>query len=90
MEFGIFSAFNVREGSDEHSAFEEWLRLAKIADALCVDCFWLAEFHFSPHTPLSAPMIVGSAIASRTCRMKTRMGVQLLPLANQLRGQPIS
>jgi alkanesulfonate monooxygenase SsuD/methylene tetrahydromethanopterin reductase-like flavin-dependent oxidoreductase (luciferase family) len=85
MEFGIFSAFNVREGSDEHSAFEEWVRLAEIADELRVDCFWLAEFHFRPHTPLSAPLVVGSAIASRTRRIKVGMGVQLLPLANPLR-----
>jgi alkanesulfonate monooxygenase SsuD/methylene tetrahydromethanopterin reductase-like flavin-dependent oxidoreductase (luciferase family) len=85
MEFGIFSAFNVREDSDEHSAFEEWVRLAEIADALGVDCFWLAEFHFRPHTPLSAPLVVGSAIASRTHRMKIGLGVQLLPLANPLR-----
>ena len=85
MEFGIFSAFNVREGSDEHAAFEEWVRLAEIADDLGVDCFWLAEFHFRPHTPLSAPLVIGSAIASRTQRMKIGMGVQLLPLANPLR-----
>jgi alkanesulfonate monooxygenase SsuD/methylene tetrahydromethanopterin reductase-like flavin-dependent oxidoreductase (luciferase family) len=85
MEFGIFSAFNVREGSDEHSAFEEWLRLAEIADSLGVDCFWLAEFHFRPHTPLSAPLVIGGAIASRTRRLKIGMGVQLLPLANPLR-----
>ncbi len=85
MEFGIFSAFNVREGSSEHSAFEEWVRLAEIADALGVDCFWLAEFHFRPQTPLSAPLVVGSAIASRTRRIKIGMGVQLLPLANPVR-----
>lgn len=85
MEFGIFSAFNVREGSDEHAAFDEWVRLAEIADGLGVDCFWLAEFHFRPHTPLSAPLVVGTAIASRTHRIKIGMGVQLLPLANPLR-----
>jgi alkanesulfonate monooxygenase SsuD/methylene tetrahydromethanopterin reductase-like flavin-dependent oxidoreductase (luciferase family) len=85
MEFGVFSAFNVREGSDAHAAFQEWVRLAEIADALGVHCFWLAEFHFRPHTPLSAPLVIGSAIASRTRRMKIGMGVQLLPLANPLR-----
>jgi alkanesulfonate monooxygenase SsuD/methylene tetrahydromethanopterin reductase-like flavin-dependent oxidoreductase (luciferase family) len=85
MEFGIFAAFNVREGSDEHSAFAEWMRLAEFADASGVDCFWLAEFHFRPHTPLSAPLVVGSAIASRTRRLKIGMGVQLLPLGNPLR-----
>jgi alkanesulfonate monooxygenase SsuD/methylene tetrahydromethanopterin reductase-like flavin-dependent oxidoreductase (luciferase family) len=85
VEFGIFSAFNVREGSTEHEAFDEWLRLGEVADSLGVDCFWLAEFHFRPHTPLSAPLVVGSALASRTRRMKVGLGVQLLPLGNPLR-----
>ena len=85
MEFGIFSAFNVREASTEHKAFEEWLRLAEVADCLDIDCFWLAEFHFRAHTPLSAPLVVGSALASRTKRIKVGLGVQLLPLGNPLR-----
>ena len=54
-------------------------------DELGIDCFWLAEFHFRPHTPLSAPLVVGSTIAARTKRIKVGLGVQLLPLANPLR-----
>ena len=85
MEFGTFTGFPVREGQVEHSAFEEGLAFAELADDVGVDCFWLAEFHFRPHTPLSAPLIVGSAVAARTRRMKVGLGVQLLPLANPLR-----
>jgi alkanesulfonate monooxygenase SsuD/methylene tetrahydromethanopterin reductase-like flavin-dependent oxidoreductase (luciferase family) len=85
MEFGTFTGFAVREGWPEHAAFEEGLQLAEAADQLGVDCFWLAEFHFRPHTPLSAPLVVGSAIAARTSRTKVGLGVQLLPLANPLR-----
>src|ERR671935_1363109 len=85
MEFGTFTGFPVREGHTEHSAFEEGLQLAELADQAGVDCFWLAEFHFRPHTPLSAPLVVGSAIAGRTRRLKVGLGVQLLPLANPLR-----
>jgi alkanesulfonate monooxygenase SsuD/methylene tetrahydromethanopterin reductase-like flavin-dependent oxidoreductase (luciferase family) len=85
MEFGTFTGFPVREGQPEHSAFSEGLQLAELADELGVDCFWLAEFHFRPHTPLSAPLVVGSAVASRTSRLHVGLGVQLLPLGNPLR-----
>src|ERR671938_1268513 len=85
MEFGTFTGFNVREGQTEHDAFVEWTGLARTADELGVDCFWLAEFHFRPNTPLSAPLVVASAIAARTERIKVGLGVQLLPLANPLR-----
>jgi alkanesulfonate monooxygenase SsuD/methylene tetrahydromethanopterin reductase-like flavin-dependent oxidoreductase (luciferase family) len=85
LEFGIFAPFNLREGHTEHEAFREWLDLACIADDLGVDCFWLAEFHFRPHTPISAPLVVGSALAQRTKRINVGLGVQLLPLANPLR-----
>ena len=85
MEFGTFTGFYVREDRTEHDAFEEWTRLAEIADDLGVDCYWLAEFHFRSHTPLSAPLVVGGALAARTKRIKVGLGVQLLPLANPLR-----
>jgi alkanesulfonate monooxygenase SsuD/methylene tetrahydromethanopterin reductase-like flavin-dependent oxidoreductase (luciferase family) len=85
MEFGAFTGFYVREGRTQHEAFGEWTQLAEAADEMGVDCYWLAEFHFRPHTPLSAPLVVGSAIAARTKRMKVGLGVQLLPLANPLR-----
>ena len=85
MEFGTFTGFALRHGQSEHDAFLEWPRLAELADDLGIDCFWLAEFHFRPHSPLSAPLVVASAIAARTERLKVGLGVQLLPLANPLR-----
>jgi alkanesulfonate monooxygenase SsuD/methylene tetrahydromethanopterin reductase-like flavin-dependent oxidoreductase (luciferase family) len=85
MEFGIFTWLSIRQGQTEHEAFREWLDIATIADDLGVDCYWLAEFHFRPHTPLSAPLVLGSNIAARTKRMKIGVAVQLLPLANPLR-----
>src|SRR6476469_299164 len=85
MEFGIFAPFYVREGRPEHEAFGEWIALAEDADRAGIDCFWLAEFHFRSQTPLSAPLVVGGAVAARTKRMNIGLGVQLLPLANPLR-----
>src|SRR6187397_1590102 len=74
LEFGIFAPFNLREGRTEHDAFREWLDLAVTADDLGVDCFWLAEFHFRPHTPISAPLVVGSALAQRTSASTSASG----------------
>lgn len=85
MEIGMFAQCYVREGHTAHDAFEESLELAQLADDLGVDCYWLAELHFRPHTPLSAPLVLGSTIAARTKRLKVGIGVQLLPLANPLR-----
>lgn len=85
MEFGIFSQFDLREGRSEHDAFNEWVDLACAADELGIDCFWLGELHFRPHSPLSAPLVVGSTIAAKTRRIGVGIAVQLLPLANPLR-----
>jgi alkanesulfonate monooxygenase SsuD/methylene tetrahydromethanopterin reductase-like flavin-dependent oxidoreductase (luciferase family) len=85
MEFGIFCQLDRREGAGEHETFEEWLELARVADSYGFDCFWLAEFHFRAHSPLSAPLVFGSAVASQTKRIKTGIAVQLLPLANPVR-----
>jgi alkanesulfonate monooxygenase SsuD/methylene tetrahydromethanopterin reductase-like flavin-dependent oxidoreductase (luciferase family) len=85
MEFGIWANLQLREGQPEHEAFQELVKLAEAADDLGVDCFWLAEFHFRPQTPISAPLLLGSAIASRTKHLNIGIGVSLLPLANPLR-----
>lgn len=82
MEFGIFAGLHTREGCSEAEAFDEWLGLAQLAEGIGIDCFWLAEFHFRPRTILSAPLVVASAIAARTQRIKVGISVQLLPLAN--------
>jgi alkanesulfonate monooxygenase SsuD/methylene tetrahydromethanopterin reductase-like flavin-dependent oxidoreductase (luciferase family) len=84
MEIGLFAQCYVREGKTQHDAFEESLELAQLADSLGVDCYWLAELHFRPHTPLSAPLVLASSIAARTKRLKVGIGVSLLPLANPL------
>ena len=47
---------------------------------------WLAELHFNPtRSVLSAPVVVGSSIATRTKRLRLGMAVHVLPLSNPLR-----
>lgn len=85
MQFGIFAGFNRREGCTEAETFDEWLDLADVCEDIGLDCFWLAEFHFRPRTIVSAPLVVASAIAARTTRIKVGLAVELLPLANPVR-----
>jgi alkanesulfonate monooxygenase SsuD/methylene tetrahydromethanopterin reductase-like flavin-dependent oxidoreductase (luciferase family) len=47
---------------------------------------WLAELHFVPDRSVaSAPLVLASAIATRTRRMKVGIAVQVLPLCHPLR-----
>ncbi|MCE2462608.1 MAG: LLM class flavin-dependent oxidoreductase [Dehalococcoidia bacterium] len=50
------------------------------------DSVWLAEKHFSPdRSVLSSPLMIASAIAARTKRIKIGQAVVVVPLANPLR-----
>ena len=86
MDFGIFMEFEVRAANQPAGAFEEGFHLVDAAEAWGLDIAWLSEMHFSPsRSVLSAPIVVASAIASRTRRMRVGLAVQVLPLNNPLR-----
>src|SRR5262249_13011842 len=51
-----------------------------------LDATWLSETHVAPGTSvLASPMVIASAIAGRTKRMRIGLAVQVLPLGNPLR-----
>ncbi len=86
MEFGIFTDFHIRKGMTYEDAFDESFAEVDAAEKLGIDCIWLAEHHFQPNdSVLASPLVVASAIATRTSRMRIGLGVQVLPLANPLR-----
>jgi alkanesulfonate monooxygenase SsuD/methylene tetrahydromethanopterin reductase-like flavin-dependent oxidoreductase (luciferase family) len=68
----------------EGEAFAECFALVQEAEACGVDSVWLAEYHFSAISVLSAPITVASALAARTQRIRLGLAVALLPL-----GQPV-
>jgi alkanesulfonate monooxygenase SsuD/methylene tetrahydromethanopterin reductase-like flavin-dependent oxidoreductase (luciferase family) len=86
MDFGINVEFAVRRGNTHEESFQEAFDLVDLAEATGIDTAWLGEGHFRPErSVLSAPIVVASAIASRTKRLRTGMAVQVLPLIHPLR-----
>jgi alkanesulfonate monooxygenase SsuD/methylene tetrahydromethanopterin reductase-like flavin-dependent oxidoreductase (luciferase family) len=86
MDFGIFMEFETRPGASQAAAFREGFQLVDAAEAWGLDGVWLSELHFNPgRSVLSAPIVVASAIADRTKRLRIGMAVQVLPLNNPLR-----
>ena len=80
MEFGP------RPGGTDSAAYQEGLDLVDAAEAWGLDSAWLSEFHFSPQrSVLSAPIVVSSAIAARTERLRIGLAVYVLPLNHPLR-----
>ena len=86
MEFGSFMEFHLREDGNQAQAFEESFAQVDMAEDLGLDAVWLAESHFNPtRAVMSSPLIVASAIAARTKRLKVGTAVHVLPLGNPLR-----
>ena len=80
MDVGLFVEFPCRDGMSEQEAFAECFTLVEEAEASGVDSVWLAEYHFAPISVLSSPLMVASAIAARTRRIRIGLAVTLLPL----------
>jgi alkanesulfonate monooxygenase SsuD/methylene tetrahydromethanopterin reductase-like flavin-dependent oxidoreductase (luciferase family) len=86
MEFGSFMEFPPVAGGAENAAFDQALAEVETAERVGLDAVWLAELHGAPErSVMSAPMMVASAIAARTERIKIGIAVQVLPLSHPLR-----
>lgn len=86
MNFGMFTDFHIRPQSTQAEAFDESFKQIEAAEELGIDAVWLAEHHFSPErSVLASPLVIASAIASRTQRIRIGLAVQVLPLTNPLR-----
>ena len=86
FEFGIFHEFQRSAGLTDAQAFAESFAQVDAAERWGLDVIWLAELHFLPERSVaSAPLVLASAIATRTRRMKIGIAVQVLPLCHPLR-----
>src|SRR5262249_12629803 len=86
FEFGIFHEFQRRAGQADADAFAQSFVQVDAAERWGLDVVWLAELHFVPDRSVaSAPLVLASAIATRTRRMKIGLVWQVLPLCHPLR-----
>jgi alkanesulfonate monooxygenase SsuD/methylene tetrahydromethanopterin reductase-like flavin-dependent oxidoreductase (luciferase family) len=86
MEFGIFHEFWSTRAASQAEAFAQSFAEIEAGEEWGLDAIWLAEIHMNPTRALvTAPLIVASAIAVRTSRIKIGTAVQILPLGHPLR-----
>lgn len=86
MEFGSFMEFHTRQGLTQADAFKEGFAHIETAESLDLDSVWMAESHFNPQrSVLSAPLVLGAAIAGRTSKIKIGTAVHVIPLGNPIR-----
>ena len=85
MEFGMFHEFQRVPGQTEEEAFTNSFEQVDAAERYGLDVMWLAELHTAPErSVLAAPLMLATAIAARTKRMKIGTAVQVLPLCHPL------
>jgi alkanesulfonate monooxygenase SsuD/methylene tetrahydromethanopterin reductase-like flavin-dependent oxidoreductase (luciferase family) len=97
MHLGLVMECDYRAGATLEEAFDESFQIAENSEAWGLDGVWLAERHFAaPRGPLdamgtgipsivSAPLIIASAIAARTTRLRIGIAVSVLPLCHPIR-----
>lgn len=81
-----------RADQTQQQAFDAVLATAELAETMGFDGLWLAERHFSPPGSAalvssvgSAPLLMATAIAARTSRLRIGTAVLLLPLGHPVR-----
>ena len=97
MHLGLMLECDYRYGATQQEAFGEAFSLVNAAEEGGLDGVWLAERHFAaPRNPLdsagagipsivSVPLILASAIAARTERLRIGIAVSVLPLVHPIR-----
>lgn len=92
MDIGLMMDCDYAEGQTQREAFDIAMRTADRAEVQGFDGIWLAERHFSPpggaaltSSVGSAPLLVATAIATRTSRITIGTAVILLPLGHPVR-----
>ena len=86
MEFGIFYQLPCAEDQSPAARYADTISQAQLADDLGFDTVWLAEVHFNPRfSVLPAPLLLGSAIAQTTNKLKIATAVNLMPLHHPVR-----
>jgi len=97
VHLGLFMECDYRPGATEEEALAEAFDLVQTAETSGLDAVWLAERHFASAEQLirsgsgavpsiaSAPLVLASAFAARTSRLRLGIAVSVLPLSHPVR-----
>ena len=86
MQFGVFYQLPCAAEQIPAERIQDTIAQCKLADELGFDAAWLAELHFNPRfSVLSAPLMIASAVAQVTERIRIGNAINLLPLHQPLR-----
>lgn len=86
VKFGLFYQMPCADTQSEPVRYQETIEQIVHADTLGFDCAWLAELHFFKHfSIMPSPLIVATAAAQRTKKIRLGIAVNLLPLYHPLR-----
>jgi natural product biosynthesis luciferase-like monooxygenase protein len=86
MEFGVFYQLPCSEGQTPQQRYADTIAQSQLADSLGFDDVWLAELHFHPTFSITpSPLLLASAIAQTTQRIRLGTAVNLMPLHHPIR-----
>ena len=85
MKFALFTHVPWPEGESPARLFAECVEQAVFAEQLGFHSVWIAEHHFSRYSLGSSSLVLASAIAARTERIRLGTGVLIPTLHNPIR-----
>lgn len=90
MQIGLNMECDYVQGKSERDAFNDIFAQVDLAESVGLSGVWIAERHFSARdaaqpSVASAPIVLSTAIAARTQRLRVGTGVYVLPLNHPIR-----